>query len=122
MLTLSKLDAGWFGKGMYFTHFPAYASKYGKKYYVVDMIGGATATTAKKVLLLCWVVKGLIYPVVEDPKGSSGFLGKPCMSGFHSHYVIVKNYMPCGINDRPDSDEIVIFQEDQILPRCILLM
>jgi len=110
MLTLSKLDAGWFGKGMYFTHFPAYASKY----------GCLANKGSKKVLLLCWVLKGLIYPVVEDPKSANGFLGKPCMSGYHSHYAIVKNYLPCGANDRPESDEIVIFQEDQILPRYIV--
>jgi hypothetical protein len=63
MATTSKEDP--FGTGMYFTHFPSNAVK----------------STKSKVLLLCWVVQGLIYPVVEDPSGSGSFSGRPGMSG-----------------------------------------
>ncbi len=42
------------------------------------------------------------------------------MQGYQSHYVIVKNGKPCAWNETAEADEIVIFQEDQILPRYIV--
>jgi hypothetical protein len=86
---------------MYFTHFPEYAFNY----------------TKDNVLLLAWVIQGHAYPVTEDPKGPSSLQGKACLSGYNSHYVAVKNYKPIQHGEAPVADEIVIFQEDQILPR-----
>lgn len=45
---LSLLDAGWFGKGIYFT----------------DSVEYTTKVYRSEVMVLCWVVMMNVYPVV----------------------------------------------------------
>jgi len=60
---------------------------------------------------------------------SSKVFGKPCKDGYDSHYVIVRqeekessHYLyPCNpLCEVPDFDEIVVFNQDQILPRYLI--
>jgi len=55
---LSSLDAGFFGKGIYFTSFSMYTLPY---------------ISSRKIpaIILSWVLPGHVYPVTEDHQGSS---------------------------------------------------
>jgi hypothetical protein len=63
-------------------------------------------------------MKGLTYPVVDVKELN----GKACMSDYNSHYTVVQsNSVPTpNYSATPYADEVVIFQEDQILPRYIV--
>ena len=72
---------------------------------------------------------GKPYPVTEHPHKPNNLFAKPCVSGYDSHYVIVKkesglNYIPFKPGDNPNEklnyDEIVVFKKSQILPRYII--
>ena len=65
-----------------------------------------------KCLLFSWVIMGRPYPVIESPTDDKSLLGGGLVSGFDSHYVMVKQvspqvYHPCKISDTPDYDEYV---------------
>jgi hypothetical protein len=55
-LSFSTLNDGWHGRGIYLTHYPAYADFY------VRVRGGANSSV--RSLLLSWVLHGKTYPVV----------------------------------------------------------
>lgn len=68
---------------------------------------------------------GKPYPVIESPVDTDSILGKPCMQGYQSHYVVVKHkatnvFFPCRPDDTPDYDEVVVFSKNQILPRYLV--
>eukprot|EP01126_Amoeba_proteus_P005367 TRINITY_DN11794_c0_g1_i3.p1 TRINITY_DN11794_c0_g1~~TRINITY_DN11794_c0_g1_i3.p1 ORF type:complete len:298 (-),score=75.34 TRINITY_DN11794_c0_g1_i3:228-1121(-) len=124
---LSSLDAGFYGRGIYFTTHAIYASP-----YIVEKKTPA--------LIISFVIPGNIYPVTEahdDTKGS--LLGTPIKTGYQSHYVLTNESggifsMPGGNPKKqrksrgdghlqkksPVYDEIVIAQESQILPSFVL--
>jgi hypothetical protein len=82
---------------MYFTSYAEYAfNQYAKK-----------NEKDEKALLLCILVPGNIFPVIEDPfdeedqkkkeqpqNKKETLKGKPCRTGYQSHYTIVnfKNF------------------------------
>lgn len=71
-----------------------------------------------------------MYPVTENPNSSSSLMNQPCKPGYDSHYVLVKNahkddsmldYVPCHPELAvPDYDELVLFNQDQVLPRYLV--
>jgi len=82
-VSLSNLDAGYYGKGIYFTTFIFYASPY-------------FAQQESPAVLISFVVMGNTYPVVEHHKSKNSLLGAPLQSGYNSHYVVVKKKRRCG--------------------------
>mmetsp|Transcript_6141 Transcript_6141/g.6698 ORF Transcript_6141/g.6698 Transcript_6141/m.6698 type:complete len:221 (+) Transcript_6141:59-721(+) len=75
-------------------------------------------------MLISWLMLGKPYPVTEKPipGDPKSLLGKGCMKGFDSHYVITNKSTgyPCAYNIKPDYDEIVLFSKNQILPRYLV--
>jgi len=112
---LATMDAGWFGKGIYFTTHPKYALKY-------------CENMADPCLVLCYIILFNPYPVVwEDAKSQSDMLlaGKANHQNFGCHYVPVVEYghqdfRPPGPGRTAKFDEIVIFQESHILPYAMI--
>jgi len=106
--TVAKVDDGFYGKGKYFTSNLSYASKY----------------TSAKAFVMVAVYPGNVYPVVEHPhkEKEKGFLGSACMAGFNSHFTLVagkeiKSAFPItGKEDADTVDELVVFQDAQVLP------
>lgn len=63
---LAKTDEGYFGRGIYFTHFMDYAA---------GVYGG---NKGEQVVVLSWVQVGNVYPVTENPfKANESLKGKP---------------------------------------------
>jgi hypothetical protein len=86
----SATDAGWYGKGFYFSEFADTSMSYG---------GGAN-------MLLCWLLPGKEYDT------ETRMDGKPIEAGYNSHRV-AKNANGC-------ANELVIDNPKQILPCYIL--
>jgi hypothetical protein len=113
-VALSKLDSGYYGKGIYFTSSVEYALPY-------------FATKPNPTVIICLVISGNAYPVIEHPtKSGKGLSGAALMPGYNSHYVLTrKNGFPCSkiTSGKPGEefyDEIVIEQEASILPFYLL--
>lgn len=66
--TLSQLDEGWYGKGMYFTSSAIYSLLYMKP--------------ESPAMILCWTCPGSIYAVVESPAGPNSISGSALKGGF----------------------------------------
>jgi len=103
--SLSSLDSGWYGKGIYFTTYVAYALPY-------------FSSKHDPALIISFIVPGNVYPVIEHPDASDNLQGKAMVNGYNSHYVLVqgsglvpKNYESCVL-----FDELVIPQESQVSP------
>lgn len=105
---LSKLDAGYFGSGIYFSTFVMYTLPY-------------FAPKKKPSVILSYVVPGNIYPVKEHHKSPDSLLGKPLQSGYNSHYIVTTKSGTCISEEREGStyDELVIPLEGQIVPAFI---
>jgi len=112
-VALAKGDAGYYGKGLYFTTSAEYALPY-------------FATKPSPTVLICYLITGNSYPVIEHPKGAKNFMGSALMPNFHSHYVLCRiDGMPVPqimeINSgEPYYDEIVIEQESAVVPFYLL--
>jgi len=108
-VALSKLDSGYYGKGVYFTTSVQYALPY-------------FATKSSPVVIICLVISGNAYPVIEHPDEEKSFMGAALSPGYHSHYVLTrKDGYPCykimsGYDEEQFFDELVIEQEAAILP------
>eukprot|EP01126_Amoeba_proteus_P054248 TRINITY_DN6665_c0_g1_i4.p1 TRINITY_DN6665_c0_g1~~TRINITY_DN6665_c0_g1_i4.p1 ORF type:complete len:176 (-),score=31.57 TRINITY_DN6665_c0_g1_i4:35-562(-) len=110
--TLSSLDAGWYGRGIYFTSYFTYAIPY-------------CANRANPALIVSYVIMGNTFPIYENSKSNCSVLGKPIKAGHHSHYVCVDSngYPPEDLAKLDESeifDEIVVSQESQITPAYIV--
>jgi len=109
--SLSILDAGFYGKGMYFSSSALYCCPY-------------IVTKQDPVLLVCLVSPGNPFPVIVGPKEQKNFLGAPINSGHQSHYVLTQiNGLPItkGYNSS-QYDEIVIPKESQICPIFLVIV
>jgi len=105
---LSLLDKGYFGKGIYVTTYFAYTLPY-------------LLAHKRPAVLLSWAAIGSSYPVYELPTGPGSLLGTALKSA--SHYVVVtRNGLPVQSHpyDKKSCDEIVLGQEGQISPFCII--
>eukprot|EP01128_Nolandella_sp_AFSM9_P001785 TRINITY_DN12199_c0_g1_i1.p1 TRINITY_DN12199_c0_g1~~TRINITY_DN12199_c0_g1_i1.p1 ORF type:complete len:1767 (-),score=200.25 TRINITY_DN12199_c0_g1_i1:119-5263(-) len=110
--TLSSLDAGYYGSGIYFTS----SARYALPYY-----GGRK----NPAVLICFSVPGNPYPVVEHRTEENSMLGMPLKSGYQSHYVLARkngNPVKSQRGNFMDGvyDELVIGQESQVIPAWIL--
>ena len=88
---LSKLDAGYFGAGMYFSLEPDYPMlEYGG-----GNIGDGWPVTEAFPLVFAATLPGNCFPVIELPydadeeKNPDGFLGAPFVGASDSHVVLV---------------------------------
>jgi len=107
---LGILDAGWYGKGMYFTSSCLYAIPY-------------YASKKKPALVIAYICPGNVYPVIEMPKGEDTLNGQPMKNGYNSHFVVTtKNGFPPAEQPKKGRfyDEFVIPQESQIMPAFLL--
>jgi len=103
---LSSLDAGWYGKGIYFTTHAWYTFPY----IVVKRM---------PAILLCWVLPGNSLPVCEHHLEANSLLGKP-LNGYMSHFVVtLKNGEVPERQSQEMFDEIVIPQESQVTPAFV---
>jgi hypothetical protein len=108
------LDAGYIGRGVYFSQYPSYGRDYAAPLIDHAPITSASSTCAEVVpsscgaggmemalgeaevllhpIMLCHVIMGRVYPVHEHPY-ESGFdeskHGKQCQPGYDSHYSVV---------------------------------
>jgi len=120
--TVATLDDGFYGRGIYFTSSINYASYYS----LLSMKGNTT----HYCIIIAFVSPGNIYPVIESPTGKQSFRGKAGVinPGYQSHYVNVWNTgsgktvgYPCPKGTAKGyTDELVIFQDAQALPKYIL--
>lgn len=115
--SLSTLDDGYFGKGIYFTTSLNYSLPY-------------AVNKETPVVIFSYINMGNPYPVTEDHKGPKSLLGKGLRSGYNSHFVITTNdgyvydqskYSILNTMDAP-CNEIVVGQESQILPAFIICL
>jgi len=112
---VAKLDDGWFGGGMYFTTYPEYALRYCRD-------------KPDPCLIMCYLILFNPYPVTwEDAKSTNNLVleGKTNYKNFGCHYVPVtqygpQDYRPPAPGKRAEYDEIVIFQENHILPYALI--
>jgi len=111
-VALAKGDAGYYGKGLYFTT----SAEYALPYY---------ATKPSPTVLICFLITGNSYPVIEHPRGQKNLMGSALMPNFHSHYVLCRidgNPVPRIMDntEEPYYDEIVIEQESAVVPYYLL--
>jgi len=108
--TLSLLDEGWYGKGIYFTSSGLYATPY-------------FATKKNPAIIITYVIPGNPYPVTESPKAGKGLTSAALQSGAQSHYVVTSiEGLPVEKPCDNCYDELVITQEAQVVPAFILLV
>jgi hypothetical protein len=110
-VSLSTLDSGYYGKGVYFsTHAP------NNLVYVINYENPA--------LLMSLIIPGNVYPVVENPRGTNSIAGGPIKPGYNSHYVITdqEGMVISSPSDDTKFDELVVDQECQVLPVFILIL
>jgi len=108
--SLSLLDAGFYGKGIYFSTFALYTLPY-------------FISKKDPVILICYVLPGNPYPVIESASSKHSLVGSPIKLGYQSHYVItLKNGNPPEEEKLNEKlyDELVINQEGQVVPLFIL--
>jgi len=109
---LSTLDAGFYGKGIYFST----SSVYTVPYLIIKR---------KPAILICLTLPGNPYPVTQHRDAPNSLADKHILSGYQSHYVTVtKIGNPFTKEDYDKSykqyDELVIGQEAQIIPIFLL--
>jgi len=101
---LSSLDAGYYGKGIYFTSSCLYATPY-------------FATKAEPAILVCLTIPGNVRPIVEHRSGTPNFLGVPIDSGYQSHYVLTtRDGNPLTKKKDRYYDEFVLASDPQVVP------
>eukprot|EP01125_Pyxidicula_operculata_P020486 TRINITY_DN7584_c0_g1_i1.p1 TRINITY_DN7584_c0_g1~~TRINITY_DN7584_c0_g1_i1.p1 ORF type:complete len:1741 (-),score=240.11 TRINITY_DN7584_c0_g1_i1:66-5117(-) len=108
--SMSSLDAGYYGSGIYFSSSALYTLPY-------------FGTKKSPTILICLVFPGNTYPTIEDRNGPNSLLGKPIKPGYQSHYVLTnRSGSPCTQEKESGKfyDELVIPQESQIVPVFLL--
>jgi hypothetical protein len=111
-VALAKGDAGYYGKGLYFTTSAEYALPY-------------FATKPSPTVLICFLITGNSYPVIEHPRAKENLMGTALKPNFHSHYILCRidgNPVPHILENKEESyyDEIVIEQESCVVPYYLL--
>eukprot|EP00028_Trichosphaerium_sp_Am-I-7-wt_P004092 CAMPEP_0168522946 /NCGR_PEP_ID=MMETSP0405-20121227/9663_1 /TAXON_ID=498012 /ORGANISM="Trichosphaerium sp, Strain Am-I-7 wt" /LENGTH=236 /DNA_ID=CAMNT_0008544671 /DNA_START=647 /DNA_END=1354 /DNA_ORIENTATION=- len=109
--TVSSLDGGYYGQGIYFTSSLEYACSY-------DTSGNRELT-----LVLSLVTPGNVYPVTEKPNDDDNFYGKPIKPGYQSHYTLVDKKGIVVAEDKVNKamrDELVVAQDVQAVARYII--
>jgi len=113
--TLSIIDAGYYGKGMYFTTSAIYTVPY-------------FISKPNPSILICFILPGNPYPVIENPKQAGNIVGQPIMTGYHCNYVVTRkdglplteyNYLN---ENKLYYNEIVLGDESQVVPIFLILL
>uniref|UniRef100_A0A6B2KYQ1 Disease resistance R13L4/SHOC-2-like LRR domain-containing protein n=1 Tax=Arcella intermedia TaxID=1963864 RepID=A0A6B2KYQ1_9EUKA len=106
--SLSNLDPGFYGKGIYFSTSARYTLSY-------------ALIRKKPTLLICLALPGNPFPVIDRE-----LHGKPIRSGYQSHYVVVTDQgVPLSAEEHSQDnitlyDELIIDQQAQILPMFLI--
>jgi len=105
---ISCLDAGWYGKGIYFSSSATYCAPY-------------FAATRDPAIIITYVLPGNPFPVIEHHTSESNLVGTALKTGYQSHYVCTTAQglpvtQPCS----NCYDELVIMQEAQVVPAFVL--
>jgi len=107
---LSKIDAGFYGKGIYFSSHALYTLPY-------------VVSAKEPAILICLIIPGNPFPVIVGPQEPNSFLGAPISNGYQSHYVITNIAgNPWKKENGKQFDEIVVPMEEQILPMFLVLL
>jgi hypothetical protein len=106
---LASLDAGFYGKGIYFTTYTNYAIPY-------------FMNKSEPAVLVTLGTFGNIYPVIEHPQHYNNLVGKPLISGYQSHFVLTNSegYPIKTKNNSEEYNEFVVSQEAQVVPIYIV--
>jgi len=109
--SLSSLDAGYFGKGIYFTSYGMYTLPY-------------IASRNNPALILSYTLPGNVFPVTEDHQGPKSLVGAAIKNGYSSHFIVTNGKGSALDHVQNDEiyDEMVIPQESQITPAFIFLI
>jgi len=107
--SLSTLDDGFYGKGMYFSSSVIYTLPY-------------FSSASNPCILICFLLPGNPFPVIEHPNSNDSLSGVHIYSGYQSHYVLTKrNGNPFEEEDDYQKfNEIVIDQQVQVVPIFML--
>jgi len=114
---LAKIDAGFYGKGIYGAH----EAEYSYQQY-------ALRNGDKAILLLNWMAIYSAYPVIDgdtqkfimtDPKTKKE-VATGNYSNYDAHFIPVAPYHPCKVNQDHINTEIVTFEEAACLPRYVI--
>jgi len=127
--SLSTLDAGYFGKGIFYLDnynflFLHLLKPYKGIYFSTSALYTLPyfCTYSDPAIIVCLTIPGNPFPVVLNPNEENNFLGKPISSGYTSHYVVTNKsgsiFTPKV--DKKKYDEIVIDQESQITPMFLV--
>jgi len=106
---LSSVDAGYFGRGIYFTSFSMYCVPY------------ITASKFPSVIV-SHLLPGNVYPVIEEVDGPDTLLGSAIKTGYNSHFIVTDKKGVCVTNSDGGEElfnELVVPQESQIVPAFI---
>jgi len=107
---LSKIDDGWYGKGIYFSSNAQYVIPY-------------FATRKNPAIMICLLLPGNPYPVTESHLQKPNLFGEHIVSGHQSHYVVTgANGYPCQNMNDARYDEYVVDQEVQVVPIFVVEM
>jgi len=120
--TVATLDDGFYARGIYFTSSINYAS-----YYSTLAMKGKSPYVC---IMMAFVSPGNPYPIIESPIDPASFKGKAGVinPGYQSHYVCVtppggtRPGWPCAKGDKLMTDELVIFQDAQAVPKYIIMV
>jgi len=107
---LGAFDKGFYGKGVYLSTSAQYVRQY-------------LSFKKQPCILVCFVVLGKCYPVVETHTGLSSLEAKPIKLGYNSHYVVTT--LDGKISDTNASevyDEIILGQELTAVPLFLLMI
>lgn len=106
---LARNDKGIYGKGIYTSTsasylLPTYAGKF------------------EPAILICFVVPGHMYPVIESPKSSSTLAGLNIAKGYNSHYVCTnRDGLPTKtMKTRNFYQELILDHDSQIVPAYLI--
>jgi len=107
---LSSLDAGYYGKGIYFTSSCLYATPY-------------FATKPEPAILVCFCIPGNVRPIVENREEKICFLGVPIDSGYQSHYVLTyRDGSPITKMKEKSYNEVVLASDPQVVPVFLMIV
>jgi len=108
---VGSFDKGFYGKGIYLSTSAQYVRQY---LYLKN----------RPTILICFVVLGKCYPVIESHTGPYSLEAKPITDGYHSHYVVTSSDGKVANMSTNDEvyDEIILGQELTALPLFLLMI
>jgi len=110
--TLSTIDAGYYGRGIYFSTYAQYTFPYFMQ-------------RDNPCVVISYIIPGNPYPVVEHHLKKNNLVGQGLKPGFNSHYALTNKdgFIVTQSDDLEKElifNEFVINQESQIVPAFIV--